>query len=145
MFAGHECANPEDSLLCLGDEVDLRGANARFNAIALDHDRIDSARSGASRAIDGFQSPFGMELLATVDWLVETENVERTHAQATQAPRGTCDADSILFVQPQPDANSLDTYDYRAGLSDIILPLVVSPVMGSWIVAAAFASTTGWR
>jgi hypothetical protein len=42
----------------------------------------------------------------------------------------------IQFVQPQPDANSLDTYDYRAGLSDIILPLVVSPVMGNWIVAA---------
>ncbi len=28
--------------------------------------------------IDGFQSPFGMELLATVDWLLERENCEPT-------------------------------------------------------------------
>ena len=32
----------------------------------------------ASRAIDGFQSPLGMELLATVDWLLEREGVEPT-------------------------------------------------------------------
>lgn len=31
-----------------------------------------------SRVIDGFESPLGMELLATVDWLVERENVERS-------------------------------------------------------------------
>lgn len=30
----------------------------------------------ASSTIDGFESPFGMELLATVDWLLEMENVE---------------------------------------------------------------------
>lgn len=30
--------------------------------------------------IDGFESPFGMELLATVDWLVSRENVEPTVA-----------------------------------------------------------------
>jgi hypothetical protein len=41
----------------------------------------------------------------------------------------------IQFVQPQPDANSLDTYDYRAGLSDIALPLTVSPALGNWIAA----------
>ena len=28
--------------------------------------------------IDGFESPLGLELLATVDWLVETEHVERS-------------------------------------------------------------------
>ncbi len=28
--------------------------------------------------IDGFESPFGMELLATVDWLISRENVEPT-------------------------------------------------------------------
>ena len=28
--------------------------------------------------IDGFESPLGMELLATVDWLVERKNVERS-------------------------------------------------------------------
>lgn len=30
--------------------------------------------------IDGFESPFGMELLATVDWLISRENVEPTAA-----------------------------------------------------------------
>lgn len=32
----------------------------------------------ASYAIDGFESPFGMELLATVDWLLEKDDVEPT-------------------------------------------------------------------
>jgi O-acetyl-ADP-ribose deacetylase (regulator of RNase III) len=32
----------------------------------------------ASSVIDGFESPFGMELLATVDWLVHVEGVEPT-------------------------------------------------------------------
>ena len=43
----------------------------------------------------------------------------------------------LFFVQPQPDRQtpSGDTYDYRAGLSDIILPLPVSPVLDNWIVA----------
>lgn len=31
----------------------------------------------ASQMIDGFESPFGMELLATVDWLIEKEGCER--------------------------------------------------------------------
>lgn len=37
----------------------------------------------ASYVIDGFQSPLGMELLATVDWLVEKEDVERTLSGVT--------------------------------------------------------------
>ena len=32
----------------------------------------------ASSTIDGFESPFGMELLATVDWLLEEDNAEPT-------------------------------------------------------------------
>ena len=32
----------------------------------------------ASSTIDGFESPFGMELLATVDWLLEVDNAEPT-------------------------------------------------------------------
>ena len=32
----------------------------------------------ASSTIDGFESPFGMELLATVDWLLEEEGAETT-------------------------------------------------------------------
>lgn len=34
----------------------------------------------ASALIDGFQSPMGMELLATVDWLIQRENCEPTIA-----------------------------------------------------------------
>ena len=34
----------------------------------------------AARTIDGFESPLGMELLATVDWLLEREGVEPTVA-----------------------------------------------------------------
>lgn len=34
----------------------------------------------AARTIDGFESPLGMELLATVDWLLEREHVEPTIA-----------------------------------------------------------------
>ena len=32
----------------------------------------------ATSTIDGFESPFGMELLATVDWLLEEDGVEPT-------------------------------------------------------------------
>jgi hypothetical protein len=42
----------------------------------------------------------------------------------------------IQFVRPQPDANSLDTYDYRAGISDIALPFLVKPALDHWIVGA---------
>jgi len=30
------------------------------------------------KRIDGFESPLGMELLATVDWLIEREHAEPT-------------------------------------------------------------------
>ncbi len=40
-----------------------------------------SALDATSRLIDGLESPFGMELLATVDWLVQHDGVEpETHA-----------------------------------------------------------------
>jgi O-acetyl-ADP-ribose deacetylase (regulator of RNase III) len=35
------------------------------------------ALEATTTLIDGFESPFGMELLATVDWLLSRENVER--------------------------------------------------------------------
>jgi hypothetical protein len=42
----------------------------------------------------------------------------------------------IQFVQAQPSTNGRNNhYNYRAGLSDIVLPLVISPVLGNWIVA----------
>ncbi len=51
---------------------------------ALDH---------AASIIDGFESPFGMELLATVDWLVHEENVapdvESVRASMANWPAGT--------------------------------------------------------
>jgi O-acetyl-ADP-ribose deacetylase (regulator of RNase III) len=39
---------------------------------------------GATRLIDGFESPLGMELLATVDWLVWKEGVEPSVAPVRQ-------------------------------------------------------------
>jgi O-acetyl-ADP-ribose deacetylase (regulator of RNase III) len=38
----------------------------------------------AARLIDGFESPFGMELLATVDWLLTREHVEPSVAAVRQ-------------------------------------------------------------
>ena len=37
-----------------------------------------SALEATSKLIDGFQSPFGLELLATVDWLLHKESVDPT-------------------------------------------------------------------
>jgi len=37
--------------------------------------------------IDGFESPFGLELLATVDWLIAKENVEATVPNVREALR----------------------------------------------------------
>lgn len=37
-----------------------------------------SALEATSKLIDGFESPFGMELLATVDWLIEKEKCKPT-------------------------------------------------------------------
>jgi O-acetyl-ADP-ribose deacetylase (regulator of RNase III) len=49
----------------------LIGSDARPYTEALD---------AAARMIDGFESPFGMELLATVDWLLVREHCESTVA-----------------------------------------------------------------
>jgi len=45
----------------------LKSADAKPFAAALEH---------TARMIDGFESPFGMELLATVDWLLVIEKCE---------------------------------------------------------------------
>ena len=47
----------------------LRGADANQYVPALEQ---------ATTVIDGFESPLGMELLATVDWLLVHGSVERT-------------------------------------------------------------------
>ncbi|MGS0758252.1 type II toxin-antitoxin system antitoxin DNA ADP-ribosyl glycohydrolase DarG, partial [Roseateles sp. GG27B] len=36
------------------------------------------AMAHTAAMIDGFESPFGMELLATVDWLISREKIEPT-------------------------------------------------------------------
>ncbi len=51
--------------------------------------------------IDGFESPFGMELLATVDWLISRENVEPTVAAVREGlkrwPAGAAERKCRLF------------------------------------------------
>jgi O-acetyl-ADP-ribose deacetylase (regulator of RNase III) len=51
--------------------------------------------------IDGFESPFGMELLSTVDWLISKEGVEPTtpaiRAGLTRWPAGAAQRKSQLF------------------------------------------------
>jgi hypothetical protein len=43
----------------------------------------------------------------------------------------------VQFNAPRPDGQSNgNSYNYEAGLSDIILPLVFAPTLGNWIVAA---------
>ncbi len=41
-----------------------------------DHRALQDVLDRATTSIDGFESPFGMELLATVDWLIEQEDCE---------------------------------------------------------------------
>ena len=45
------------------------------------------ALEATSELIDGFQSPLGMELLATVDWLVQEEGVQPTVGDVTKSLR----------------------------------------------------------
>ena len=53
-----------------------------------------------AETIDGFESPMGMELLATVDWLIERERAEPTvagiRAGLRQWPAGTAAAERKL-------------------------------------------------
>ena len=54
----------------------------------------------AAKRIDGFESPLGMELLATVDWLIERKNisptVESIRAALSQWPAGEATAERKL-------------------------------------------------
>lgn len=47
-----------------------------------------AALESTAELIDGFESPFGMELLATVDWLLAKEGVEPKIAALREALRG---------------------------------------------------------
>jgi O-acetyl-ADP-ribose deacetylase (regulator of RNase III) len=47
--------------------------------------RYQLALESTAELIDGFESPFGMELLATVDWLLHEENVDPTVSSVREA------------------------------------------------------------
>jgi O-acetyl-ADP-ribose deacetylase (regulator of RNase III) len=61
---------------------------------------LNRALDATTKLIDGFESPLGMELLATVDWLLEREHVEPTIAAIRsglkQWPAGTAAAERKL-------------------------------------------------
>ncbi len=52
-----------------------------------DAKRYTEALEATAGVIDGFESPFGMELLATVDWLVDRERCEPTLAGVREGLR----------------------------------------------------------
>jgi O-acetyl-ADP-ribose deacetylase (regulator of RNase III) len=103
-----------------------RVADARpFDPIRFRHDRQDrinayltspeaspyrAALDAASEIIDGFQSPHGLELLATVDWLsrqsgVPLENDAMTVAIASwPGPEGAAERKAKIFTRHHIDA-----------------------------------------
>jgi len=66
---------------------DNRRDHLRAYLIGGDAKPYAEALEAAVRAIDGFESPFGMELLATVDWLLERERCEPTVAAVREGLR----------------------------------------------------------
>jgi hypothetical protein len=65
------------------------------------------ALDATSELIDGLESPFGMELLATVDWLVNHEKVQaETSAirKALQKWPGEGDASTVRLCDQARDA-----------------------------------------
>lgn len=60
-----------------------------------------AALEDAAELIDGFESPFGMELLSTVDWLICREgvppNVDALRAGLARWPAGTAERKSKIF------------------------------------------------
>lgn len=59
---------------------DNRRDHLRAYLIGGDAKPYAEALEATARVIDGFESPFGMELLATVDWLLDREQCEPTVA-----------------------------------------------------------------
>jgi len=57
-------------------QIDLvPGAMEEADELLLQHEDTHARFGRVSRLIDGFESPAGMELLATVHWLVQYEGV----------------------------------------------------------------------
>ena len=67
-------AGPLDIIWC--DEKKLKDVDYYLNT--GDGKRYKKVLEEVDSIIDGFQSPVGMEALATVDWLISKENVEPT-------------------------------------------------------------------
>ena len=107
-------------------ECERRVADARpFDPIRFKHDRQDRistylttpeashyrpALDSASETIDGFQSPHGLELLATVDWLHRSKGVELAVSSMMSAistwpgPDGAAERKSRIFTRHQVEA-----------------------------------------
>ncbi|PCD04197.1 Appr-1-p processing protein [Sphingomonas spermidinifaciens] len=122
-------------------ECERRVADARpFDPIRFRHDRQDRvsayltspeasayrpALDAAADLIDGFQSPHGLELLATVDWLHEASGVELSVDHMMQAiatwpgPDGAAERKSRIFNRHHVEAAvaQLQTFSSRAALT----------------------------
>ena len=61
--------------------------------------------------IDGFESPFGMELLATVDWLLTRENAEPTVTGIRQALGAWPEAGAGLQLHASCVCSMIDRLD----------------------------------
>jgi O-acetyl-ADP-ribose deacetylase (regulator of RNase III) len=75
----------------------------------------------ASKRIDGFESPLGMELLATVDWLIERQhkepNVESIRSGLREWPAGEAAAERKLRL--------FDARLIQLAINQLILPIEV--------------------
>lgn len=68
-------AGPDDVILFNDDRKDLISAYLQTEA-----KQLTPALEATAALIEGFESPYGMELLASIDWLLWEENVEPTVA-----------------------------------------------------------------
>lgn len=116
-----------------------RVADARpFDPIRFRHDRRDKisvylttpeaspyrpALDAASDIIDGFQSPHGLELLATVDWLHRQSDVALTGEAMMAAiptwpgPAGSAERKARIFTQYQVNAAVAHLTNVQIGLA----------------------------
>ena len=81
----------------------------------------EAALEYTEKLIDGFESPFGMELLATVDWLLSKECIQPTVQAVREGlqrwPAGTAERKNRLF-----DDRAIEIALKRLTTSDSQLP-----------------------
>ncbi len=89
-------AGPLDIIWFDDDRKDFLAAYLKSEALPY-----SEALDRTAALIDGFESPFGMELLASVDWLIAKEGVQPTVADVTEGlqqwPAGAGERKSGLF------------------------------------------------